>query len=122
MALDSERNHFYSRRAVSGAAIFFPEKLLLKGIDGVLSVLTAALGIYVLLEFRRLLHRHRFHAAALVLALMIGGLVVGVVVEQGRPLSLRASDCGRLANSGHHGANTLRSSMETPDSRWQRAR
>jgi hypothetical protein len=65
---------------------FFPENRLLQILNNVLSLVTAALGIYVLVALRRLLHLHEVHAADFVVALLIGGIVAGGAVELGGAL------------------------------------
>ena len=66
---------------VTVAMAFFPDNLVLQRINDALAMVTAALGIYVLMSLRRLVHLYGFHAVDFVLALLIGGIVAGAAVE-----------------------------------------
>jgi len=59
----------------------WPENEALEATTKGLSLVLTALGIYILLALRKLLHAHRFHAADLVIALLVGGFVVTEVLE-----------------------------------------
>jgi len=67
--------------ALTVAISFFPENRILQILNDGLSLVTAGLGIYVLMSLKRLLHVHAFQALDFILALLIGGIVTGAVVE-----------------------------------------
>jgi hypothetical protein len=59
----------------------WPENEFLEAANKSLSLVLTALGIYILVTLRKLLHAHRFHAADLVIALLVGGFVVTEALE-----------------------------------------
>ena len=69
--------------AVVVAVQFFPDNPVLQGVNDVLTIVATGLEIYVLMALRRLLHAHRFHAVDFVVALLIGGLGIGMVLDVG---------------------------------------
>jgi hypothetical protein len=78
------------------AAMVLPENALLMGINEAWSVMTAALGLYMLVALRRLLHTRAFHAADVVLSLLISGIVVGTVLQVVGGLVLEPTLAGAL--------------------------
>lgn len=71
---------------VAFAVAFWPDNRALEALNRMLYVVNSALGIYILLTLRRLLHAYRFAAADLVISLQISGLVVMTLLEVGGEL------------------------------------
>ena len=78
------------------AAVVFPDNALLQGLNTMWSVVMAALGLYMLVALRRLLHLRAFHAADFVFSLLISGVVIGTVLEIVSGLLLDSSLAGAL--------------------------